>query len=57
MDNKEPITHIIDLALAEDGRDKTSEAIFSKQDCLRAAMLAKEEGIVAGINIAEKVFQ
>jgi len=57
VDNKEPITHIIDLALAEDGRDKTSEAIFSKQDCLRAAMLAKEEGIVAGINIAEKVFQ
>jgi len=57
VDNKEPITHIIDLALAEDGQDKTSEAIFSKQDCLRAAMLAKEEGIVAGINIAEKVFQ
>ena len=57
MDNKESITHIIDLALDEDGQDKTSEAIFSKQDCLRAAMLAKEEGIVAGINIAEKVFQ
>jgi len=57
MGTEEFIKHIIDLALAEDGQDKTSESLFSKKDCLRAAMLAKEGGVIAGINIAKKVFQ
>jgi nicotinate-nucleotide pyrophosphorylase (carboxylating) len=50
------ITQIIDLALEEDGQDKTSEAIFSPDDCLHAALFAKEAGIIAGIAIAREVF-
>jgi nicotinate-nucleotide pyrophosphorylase (carboxylating) len=57
MDGEDLICQIIDLALLEDGRDRTSEAIFAKDKSLRAFMVAKEKGIIAGIDIAQKVFK
>ncbi|RLB28759.1 MAG: carboxylating nicotinate-nucleotide diphosphorylase [Deltaproteobacteria bacterium] len=57
MDSEDLIYQIIDLALLEDGRDKTSEAIFEKDKSLDAFMVAKEKGIIAGIDIAQKVFK
>ncbi|MDZ7762144.1 MAG: carboxylating nicotinate-nucleotide diphosphorylase [Desulfovermiculus sp.] len=39
----------IDLALEEDGLDLTSEAIFSLEETLRATVVAKASGIIAGL--------
>ncbi len=39
----------IDLALAEDGNDLTSRALFSPEVQLHAALLAKEHTLVAGL--------
>ena len=57
MDSEELSNHIIELALTEDGQDKTSEAIFSKEEQLCAALFAKEKGVVAGLDIAQTVFE
>lgn len=46
---------LIDLALAEDGRDLTSEAVFSPESILHASILAKEPGIVAGLPLISMV--
>lgn len=46
----------VDLALDEDGRDLTAEAVFSATDRLRARIVAKEATLVAGLPIAEIVF-
>lgn len=46
----------VDLALDEDGRDLTAEAVFSATDRLRARIVAKEDTLVAGLPIAEIVF-
>ena len=50
------IVLIIDTALKEDGPDKTTDAIFSADDGLTAGIFAKEKGIIAGTDIAKKVF-
>lgn len=56
MDTDQLITRIIDLALEEDGPDVTSEACFSPEDELEAEIRAKEDGIVAGLSVASRVF-
>jgi nicotinate-nucleotide pyrophosphorylase (carboxylating) len=57
MGTEEVFNQIIDLAFAEDGQDKTSEAVFSKEEHLCAALFAKEEGVVAGLGILQTVFK
>ncbi|MCZ6468704.1 MAG: carboxylating nicotinate-nucleotide diphosphorylase [Candidatus Dadabacteria bacterium] len=50
---------IIENTLEEDlgSGDITTDAIFSVDDTCEALIIAKEEGIIAGIPIAERVFQ
>ncbi len=50
------IESIIDIALEEDGEDKTSTALFSPSDVIDANLVAKAKGIIAGLGIAEAVF-
>ena len=52
------IDKIIDTALTEDigSGDITTEAIFNKYKSTSAVIIAKEDGILAGIDIAERVF-
>ncbi|MCD6280428.1 MAG: carboxylating nicotinate-nucleotide diphosphorylase [Deltaproteobacteria bacterium] len=50
------IESIIEIALEEDGEDKTSTALFSASDVLEARLIAKSEGLIAGLDIASKVF-
>ena len=50
------IESIIEIALEEDGEDKTSTALFSDSDVLEARLIAKAEGLIAGLDIASKVF-
>ncbi|HWR67451.1 MAG TPA: nicotinate-nucleotide diphosphorylase (carboxylating), partial [Desulfomonilia bacterium] len=47
---------IIRLALNEDGRDITSEAVLPEGATLRAVMIAKAGGVMAGLEVAERVF-
>ena len=56
MDTNELIDDIIQLALDEDGSDITSEAVFSDESRLRALMKAKADGIIAGVQVAKRVF-
>lgn len=50
---------VIENTLEEDlgSGDVTTDAIFSVDDTCEALIIAKEEGIIAGIPIAERVFQ
>ncbi|MEE8299038.1 MAG: carboxylating nicotinate-nucleotide diphosphorylase, partial [Thermodesulfobacteriota bacterium] len=50
---------IIENTLEEDlgSGDVTTDAIFSVDDTCEALIIGKEEGIIAGIPIAERVFQ
>ncbi|MEE9174925.1 MAG: nicotinate-nucleotide diphosphorylase (carboxylating), partial [Thermodesulfobacteriota bacterium] len=50
---------IIENTLEEDlgSGDVTTDAIFSVDDTCEALIIAKEEGIIAGIPIAQRVFQ
>jgi nicotinate-nucleotide pyrophosphorylase (carboxylating) len=50
---------IIENALEEDlgSGDVTTDAIFSVDDTCEALIIAKEEGIIAGIPIAQRVFK
>jgi len=50
---------IIENALGEDlgSGDVTTDAIFSSDDNCEAQIIAKEEGIIAGIPIVKRVFQ
>lgn len=51
-----PLLHrLVDLALEEDGRDLTSEALFSSSDVLHAVIVAKEDTLVAGLPLIEIV--
>ena len=56
---RERIDHIIELALAEDisHGDPTSEALIPQGLEGRALILAKEKGKLAGIEVAQRVFQ
>ena len=56
MDTAELMDDIIQLALDEDGRDITTEAIFSEENSLQAVMKAKADGIIAGVQVAGRVF-
>jgi nicotinate-nucleotide pyrophosphorylase (carboxylating) len=51
------VDEIIRLALLEDGRDITSEAVFPEQARLRAVMTAKARGVIAGLQVARRVFE
>ena len=55
----EQVDHIIDIALAEDlgHRDVTTETVIPPELQGRASVLAKAAGIVAGVDVAEKVFR
>ena len=57
LSNKE-LDGVIDLALAEDVSygDVTSQALIPPELQGRAAILAKEEGILAGIEVVKRVF-
>jgi len=57
IDDKILIYKIIDLALEEDGPDITSEAIFLHNEQIDAAFYAKSSGIIAGLDIADKIFK
>lgn len=57
--DQDSVRHIIDVALAEDiGKgDLTSEAIVNESDTLKLVMTNREDLVVAGIKIAEQIFQ
>ena len=56
--SEEQINHIIDLALAEDisHGDVTSEALIPSELQGKASILVKAEGVLAGGEVAKKVF-
>jgi len=56
MNIHELIENIIDLALKEDGPDITSSSIFQAGENLTAVFIAKEEGIIAGMDVVREVF-
>jgi nicotinate-nucleotide pyrophosphorylase (carboxylating) len=56
LDTAELMDDIIQLALDEDGRDITTEAIFTEDSSLQAIMKAKADGIIAGVQVAKRVF-
>lgn len=45
------VHQLVDLALEEDGRDLTSDALFSPGSRLHASIVAKEDTLVAGLPI------
>ena len=47
----------VDLALEEDGPDLTAKAVFIRGDRLTARIVAKEDTLVAGLPIADVVFE
>jgi nicotinate-nucleotide pyrophosphorylase (carboxylating) len=49
------VDEIIRLALDEDGRDITTEAVFSPTAMLRAVVTAKAAGVAAGVETARRV--
>ena len=57
--NGDALDSIIEAALEEDmpRGDITSESIISPDSESKAVILAKEEGILAGIEIARRVFE
>lgn len=48
---------LVDLALQEDGRDLTSEAVFSSSDVLEAVIVAKEDTLVVGLPLIAIVLE
>lgn len=46
---------LVDLALEEDGRDLTSEALFPPESMLQASIVAKENAVVAGLPLISVV--
>ena len=48
---------LVDLALEEDGRDLTSDALFPLTSRLSASIVAKEKTLVAGLPLIEIVFR
>ena len=57
--NKEKLNSLIEMALVEDmpSGDVTSESVIPPDSKSKAVILAKEDGILAGIDIAKKVFK
>jgi len=56
LDTAELMDDIIQLALDEDGRDITTEAIFPEDSSLQAVIKVKADGIIAGVQVAKRVF-
>jgi nicotinate-nucleotide pyrophosphorylase (carboxylating) len=56
---RENLDSLIEMALQEDipKGDITSESIIPQESISRAIILAKEDGILAGIRVAERVFK
>ena len=48
---------LVDLALEEDGRDLTSEALFPPASVLHASIVAKEDTLVAGLPLIAVVLE
>jgi len=48
---------LVDLALEEDGRDLTSEALFPPDSLLYASIVAKQDSLVAGLPLAAIVLE
>ncbi len=46
----------IDIALAEDGQDLTTMALFSPEEHLRAWIIAKEKSLIAGLPLIKIIF-
>ncbi len=46
---------LVDLALEEDGRDLTSEALFPQASMLQASIVAKEDAVMAGLPLISVV--
>ncbi|MEA3253377.1 MAG: carboxylating nicotinate-nucleotide diphosphorylase [Chloroflexota bacterium] len=59
MPDSAQIEEIVDRALAEDlgGGDVTTEALISEDRQGKASIVVKQEGILAGADVARKVFQ
>ncbi|MFA4923898.1 MAG: nicotinate-nucleotide diphosphorylase (carboxylating), partial [Ignavibacteriaceae bacterium] len=57
--NKKEIERVIIAALKEDigTGDITTNLLIAKKQKAKAFFLAKEDGIIAGLNIAKMVFQ
>ncbi|TVR58445.1 MAG: carboxylating nicotinate-nucleotide diphosphorylase [Spirochaetaceae bacterium] len=55
-DTDELVKRIIQLALDEDGVDVTSNSIFTRDDSMRATFTAKAPGVLAGCDVAVRVF-
>ncbi|GAB6098237.1 carboxylating nicotinate-nucleotide diphosphorylase [Halanaerocella petrolearia] len=57
--NKRQVSEIIDRALAEDigTGDLTTESVISEAKVGQAIILAKESGVIAGLDVARWVFQ
>lgn len=51
------LRRLVDLALEEDGRDLTSEALFAPTSLLHASIVAKEDTLVAGLPLAALVLE
>ncbi len=49
------LEHHLDLTLKEDGRDLTSEAVFAVSDVSQGKVVAKQEGVLAGIPLVPLV--
>lgn len=59
VSNQEWLDDLIDVALAEDigGGDVTTEAVIDDQKKTKAVWVAKQAGIIAGLQIAQRVFE
>jgi nicotinate-nucleotide pyrophosphorylase (carboxylating) len=57
-DHRRTLLHrLVDLALEEDGRDLTSEALFPPTSLLHASITAKEETLVAGLPLIDMILE
>ncbi|WP_234569669.1 carboxylating nicotinate-nucleotide diphosphorylase [Rhodohalobacter sp. 614A] len=59
VSNQKWLDDLIDVALAEDigGGDVTTEAVIDDQKKTKAVWVAKQAGIIAGLQIAQRVFE
>lgn len=58
--NRNQLSHLIELALAEDLRetgDMTANLLLSSDRESRAAIISKQDGILFGLDVAKKVFE
>lgn len=56
-DRMQMLHRLVDLALEEDGRDLTSEALFPPSSLLHAAIVAKQDTLVAGLPLIDIVLE